>query len=124
SGAAVSAQGVAQTATGLEGIDVFGLGGNDRIVLKGLTIPVLVDAGDGNDRVDASGVKAVGVTLLGGAGNDVLKGGAGADVIDGGAGNDRIIGSGGKESRGGGGGHGLFGFVDGDVHALVERSGA
>jgi len=123
SGAAVSAQGVTQTSAGVQGIDVFGLGGNDRIILKGLTIPVLVDAGDGNDRVDASGVKAVGVTLLGGAGNDVLKGGAGADVIDGGPGNDRIIGNGGNDTLRGGEGNDIFVWHDGDGNDSIDGGG-
>nr|WP_281070800.1 calcium-binding protein [Oceaniglobus trochenteri] len=56
-------------------IDVFGYGGDDRIVMtKDRSIDLY--GGDGND------------TLISGAGQDRLDGGAGADVMAGGLGND------------------------------------
>jgi hypothetical protein len=106
----VSVNGVKESFTGLEGISVFGLGGNDLITMSGLTISASVDTGTGNDRVYASGVIAHGVTILGGPGNDVLIGGAGNDTLDGGAGNDRIEGGPGNDFLlGGAGNDRLFG---------------
>ena len=63
--------------------------------LPGLSSLVINGEG-GNDNIDASGIN-IGVTLIGGAGNDTLTGGAqndtligggGTDIIDGGAGID------------------------------------
>jgi hypothetical protein len=84
-------------------VEVFGLGGDDRITLKGLTIEAHVDAGKGDDRVDASDVTAP-VTLLGGSGDDRLKGGSGNDHLDGGAGDDRLDGGAGDDTLIGGSG--------------------
>ena len=58
---------------GVENITLSGLGGNDR--LRG-----------GAAFHDGSLPQNVGVTLLGGAGNDQLEPGAGADIVDGGDG--------------------------------------
>jgi uncharacterized delta-60 repeat protein len=86
--------------------------------------PVLLFAGDGNDRVapyDAqlyspnatihggNGNDYVvgglsGQTIYGGAGNDTLWGGAGSDLISAGGGNDRIYGEGGNDRAYGGNG--------------------
>ncbi|HWB14006.1 MAG TPA: DUF4214 domain-containing protein [Pirellulales bacterium] len=56
-----------------------------------------VDTGAGNDVVDASKVTSMGVTLLGGSGDDTLTGASGTDpsYIDAGDGNDVIHTSGG-----------------------------
>jgi hypothetical protein len=88
--------------SGLERIAVFGLGGDDMIMLTGLTVPVVVDGGEGNDRIDATGVRLTSVTLLGGLGNDTLLGGAGNDSLDGGAGADRLDGGPGNDTLLGG----------------------
>jgi Ca2+-binding RTX toxin-like protein len=102
---------------------------------------LVINGGDGNDTIDASGVQSGNphMTLDGGAGNDsitggqdgdlifggdghdVLKGGAGADTIDGGTGNDTIIGGLGDDVMGGGDGADTFvvtGMLDG--HDLIE----
>ncbi len=52
-------------------------------------VPVLIDAGDNDDKVSVS----VGATVLGGPGNDLLRGGIdGPQVFDGGPGNDAFEG--------------------------------
>ena len=95
---------VRQTFTGLDEIHVFGLGGDDVITLERLTIGARIDGGAGNDTIDASAVKAAGVTLVGGLGNDMLTGGAGNDSLDGGAGNDTLFGRAGNDTLVGGDG--------------------
>ena len=73
-------------------LQISSFGGNDIITLSGLTIGATIDAGEGNDIVDASGVMLAPLTILGGDGNDLLRGGGGDDIIDGGAGDDSITG--------------------------------
>ena len=58
----------------------FGLGGDDRISAAGLSRPVSLVGGDGDD------------TLTGGAAGDVLTGGAGRDVLSGLRGRDTLVG--------------------------------
>jgi len=102
---------------------------------------IVVNGGDGNDTIDASGVQSGNphMTLDGGAGNDaitggkdgdlifggdghdLLKGGDGADTIDGGQGDDVITGGLGDDVLGGGDGADIFhvtGMLDG--HDLIE----
>ncbi len=122
---------ISQTAGGLttastnivsnvERISVTGQDGNDTITLAGLTIPTIVDAGAGNDKVDASGVTAVAVTLLGGDGDDILTGGTKADRIEGGDGNDVITGGPGNDSLFGGDGSDTIVWNEGDGSDLIE----
>jgi Ca2+-binding RTX toxin-like protein len=70
---------------------------NDRIV---------IELGDGDDVIDASGLDAgvVRLTLVGGAGDDVLIGSDGDDILDGGDGDDILIGGGGNDVLVGGAG--------------------
>jgi hypothetical protein len=89
---------------GLKRVEVFGLGGPDTIELSGLTVVASVDAGASHDRVNAAGVTAANVTLLGGRGNDLLIGGAGDDQLDGGPGDDTLLGGAGHDPLDGGGG--------------------
>lgn len=65
-------------------------GGNDNIRIDAnVTQPVIVEAGDGNDRVQAGG----GYTrLFGGKGNDVLRLGIGLGYAEGNDGDDTLIG--------------------------------
>jgi Ca2+-binding RTX toxin-like protein len=69
-----------------------GTAGDNAIDLSGMTTPILVEAGAGND------------TVLGGTGDDVLDGGTGNDVISGGAGNDTVYGGAGNDTISGGAG--------------------
>lgn len=106
--------------------------GNDTVTIGDLTGAanlrrVLVDAGDGNDVIDASGNNNVNVQLVlrGGNGDDMIMGGAGNDVIDGGAGNDQLYGNGGADLLTGGDGNDrLDGGNDGKVDTLIGGSGA
>jgi Ca2+-binding RTX toxin-like protein len=67
---------------------------------------VVVNALDGDDVVDATGLAADSALLTadGGAGDDVLLGGAGADTLLGGDGDDVIIGGPGNDTTDGGNG--------------------
>ena len=100
----VTVNGVTTTFADLDGIRVEALGGDDRITLRKLTMDAVVDAGAGNDVVDAEGVWAP-VTLLGGIGNDLLKGGRGADRLEGGSGRDTLRGGQGDDTLLGGDDH-------------------
>jgi Ca2+-binding RTX toxin-like protein len=65
---------------------------------------IVINAGDGDDVVEASALAAGGIRLFadGGGGNDVLIGSAGDDVLLGGAGDDVLIGNGGNDILDGG----------------------
>lgn len=115
-------------------LTVQGDGGDDSITLSGKALNVLVEGGEGNDRIDAMNLAAApdftrklygnaGLdTLIGslnddliyggddddqivaGAGNDTVFGGEGTDVISGGLGNDSLKGEGGDDELRGDGG--------------------
>ena len=77
---------------------VFGLGGNDTIIVDaGLFIPTQIYGGDGDDFLQGgSGIDRMfggegDDTVLGGAGDDVVDGGAGRNVLDGQLGSDRVV---------------------------------
>ncbi|MEM6689115.1 MAG: PKD domain-containing protein [Planctomycetota bacterium] len=86
---------------------------------------VVIDVGDGDDRVRTSPKVTDPIVILGGAGNDVLIGGSGPDTIDGGPdndtingqlGNDRLIGGDGDDRVSGGGGDDLIrGGIGADI---------
>ncbi|MGB7156510.1 MAG: PKD domain-containing protein, partial [Tepidisphaeraceae bacterium] len=78
------------------------LGGNKLGTFSGAT-RVIVNGGDGNDVIDASGLN-VPVALFGGAGNDLLVGGDVSDILSGGAGNDHLFGGRGNDLIVGGAG--------------------
>ena len=89
-------------------VHVNGLGGNDRINLRTLQVPAVVDGGAGNDVI-AGGAADDRIsggdgndTLSGGAGDDSLLGGNGNDVEDGGRGNDDLSGDAGDDRLSGG----------------------
>lgn len=117
-------------------------GGNDRItVFAGMTIPVTVKAGAGNDVIEglgASRLTAYGSTgddricqtgpgvlvaygdggddlLVGGPGNDLLCGGNGNDVLYGWAGNDKLYGQSGMDTIYAGAG---FDYVNGGCYGV------
>ena len=82
--------------TDVTGIQINGLDGIDVLNARGVTVPVTINGGLGNDWI------------LGGAGNDLLTGDAGNDTINGGPGNDTIDGGMGSDSLIGGGGTDVF----------------
>jgi Ca2+-binding RTX toxin-like protein len=87
----------------------YGQDGNDTIAVESkrvngqdvfVTVPVVLDGGDGDDDLDARG-SAGGAVLLGRGGRDDLRGGLGRDVLIGGTDRDDL--------RAGGEGDLLFG---------------
>ncbi|MBI1312273.1 hypothetical protein GC176_13370, partial [bacterium] len=90
------------TAADIERIDVTGGSGDDDITLDAVTTQALVDAGAGDDGVDASTMTAASVTVFGGAGKDSISGGDQADELSGGAGDDFITGGMGDDVISGG----------------------
>jgi len=85
-------------------IDVYTLGGNDAVtVATGVNNKIYAGGSEGNDTFDAS-ANASQVTLIGEAGNDVLKGGSAGDSLEGGAGNDTLYGNAGNDFLNGVGG--------------------
>src|SRR5262245_34258814 len=87
--------GTKQVFTGIDEIQVFALGGNDRVHLAGaIRVPAMLDGGDGNDNL--KGGKGADL-LLGRDGNDHLNGQQNNDVLIGGAGLDRLIGGPGED---------------------------
>lgn len=104
-------------------IGVFGLGGNDQIAHgTGAAIPMIVNAGPGDDVVNGGpGLDEIN----GSTGNDLLRGGANTDTLQGGAGNDTLEGGPGRDDNlfGGSGNDKLFGG-DGDSDDLDGGPGS
>ena len=79
-----------------------GAAGNDTVTVQGLdsqfgaNVTVTVNAGAGDDRVDAR-MATVAIVLNGGDGNDQLEGGNRDDTLLGGDGNDRLLGGPGND---------------------------
>jgi Ca2+-binding RTX toxin-like protein len=90
------------------GVSVLGLAAQVNITgAEAANDRLRINAGDGDDVIEASGVAAgvIGLVLDGGNGNDVIIGSDGDDVLIGGPGDDVLI---------GGGGNDVFDFGDGD----------
>lgn len=69
--------------------------GDDRVTMAGnISLPAILDGGDGNDHLN--GGRGANV-LLGGTGNDRLLGGSGRDILIGGYGGDNINGGPGED---------------------------
>ena len=74
----------------ISGIEMIDGGGFSNVVIKG---------GLGADKIDLSGIKLVGVSLIDGYnGDDTIIGSAGDDVINGGYGNDMLRGGDGNDT--------------------------
>lgn len=93
-----------QTSTFLNPTDTLFVNGgvlNDVITIRSFestfTAKIVVSAGAGADRVDAS-TSTFAVSVLGGAGADTLTGGTGKDTLFGGADNDSLTGNDGNDS--------------------------
>ena len=66
--------------------------GSDQFVVSNfVSIPLLVDAGIGNDEITSGGSPAI---IVGGEGDDTLNGGSKRDILIGGLGSDRVAGGG------------------------------
>ncbi len=111
----ITGAGTSVAVTGLpEQVMISGAeGANDRLV---------VNAGSGNDTINASTLPAgvIGLTIDGGAGNDVITGSAGADILLGGDGNDTVIGGRGDDVALLGNGNDTFIWNPGDGSDTVE----
>lgn len=89
-------------------ITIYSGGGRDVIDFSDFTGSVTVDVSTGAPVLVAPGLTILfngfdgppGVTIIGGAGSDVLVGGAGDDVLIGGPGTDDLRGRGGNDRRG------------------------
>ena len=117
--------------SGVDQINAQMFGGNDIIRFNGLTIPVNVDGGTGNDHLYGSSASDLLIggpgndrlyggsgddTLIAGAGYDYLDGGSGNDFIDGGDDNDRLYGQSGNDSiLGGTGEDRIFAGIGNDL---------
>jgi Ca2+-binding RTX toxin-like protein len=140
--------GVPGSGTGDGSVDhvtVTGTGGNDTIQLiaVGSSVTVLglaaqisitgaegaavtdvltINAGNGNDTINAGTVPAgsIGLVIDGGAGNDTITGSQGADRLIGGTGNDTVIGGAGNDSADLGDGNDTFVWNPGDGSDVVE----
>jgi Ca2+-binding RTX toxin-like protein len=112
------AGGAVTLGSGLEQLNISTFGGNDSIVLTGLTIAKTIDAGTGNDTIDLSA--AVDATIIGGPGDDTIVGSPAADYIDGGDGNDTITGGPGVDQMLGGSGSDKLIWNPGDGSDIVE----
>ena len=119
------------------GIDTLILtSGNDVLVASDALSPTnniffprvayidIVEAGDGDDVVDFSGVDSVAVTINGGNGHDVLGGSSGNDTLNGDAGNDRLYGAAGDDVLNGGTGDDRYYYNLGESSDIItETSG-
>ena len=87
--------------------------GNDRLVIK---------AGSGNDTINATGLPAgvIGLTIDGGAGNDIILGSQGNDTLLGGVGNDVVTGGRGDDVAFLGASNDTFIWNPGDGSDIVE----
>ena len=98
--------------TGLQTITVEADNGNDHVNVLSLPsaaatsfVSATINAGAGNDAVDASFLAvATPLTINGGAGDDTMIGGAGNDTISGNDGNDTLVGNAGNNTLTGGAG--------------------
>lgn len=87
---------------------------NELICQAPLVAGFEVNAGSGNDNVSVSRGVTIPVTMRGGAGEDILLGGSGADKLIGGDGNDRLSGRAGDDLIFGGAGNDLVRGGTGD----------
>ncbi len=107
----------------IETLDLNTLDGDDDVTVNDLTgvsdLAILqIDAGAGNDTVDASALPDLGLTILleGGDDNDTLTGAAGSSMINGNMGNDTLIGGAAADTIMGGGGDDVMnGGAGGDM---------
>jgi Ca2+-binding RTX toxin-like protein len=79
---------------------------------------LVIDGGNGSDKIIADETVTYDLTIFGGAGNDTIRGGSGSDYIDGGNGDDKIYGGTGDDILKGGSGNDKIYGEDGDDYFL------
>ena len=119
-GGTVTIVGDAPTVVNTTQIKMFGLDGNDTLLLddsNGAMPPAFLSGGEGDDSLTGS---AAADTLDGGAGNDTLNGRGGNDTLLGGPGNDILNGGQGTDTMSGGDGDDQFVWNPGDGSDVIE----
>jgi Ca2+-binding RTX toxin-like protein len=87
----------------VERLTINSLAGDDKLVTSpGVTLPITVDAGSGNDDITT------------GDGADLVQGGEGGDTLNGGSGGDRIVGNPGNDVINAGAGDDTLVWNNGD----------
>ena len=113
-----------QVAGDASGVAVLGLAARVNVVgAESANDRLTVNARDGDDVIEASGVAtgAIQLTLDGGNGDDVIIGGAGDDTLLGGPGDDVLLGGPGLDTIDGGGGNDVIiqGFTADDMSSAT-----
>ena len=94
------------SAASVSGFTVIAGAGNDTVQIdSSVTIPGVIEGGDGNDTLAAGSGNT---ELFGGAGDDKLYGGRGDDRLYGESGNDTLVGGAGRDTAFGGAGADVF----------------
>ncbi|MFM2013551.1 MAG: hypothetical protein RLZZ396_2335, partial [Planctomycetota bacterium] len=75
-------------------IDTNGSLAGEQAILATSVTSITINAGIGNDTIDASAWTGAGISVFANAGNDVVKGGSGNDTLRGEAGDDIVEGNG------------------------------
>ena len=93
----------------VEKLSLTPFAGNDKLeTAAGVTIPMTIDAGPGDDNITT------------GDGADLIEGGDGVDVLNGGAGGDRIVGNRGNDTMNGGAGDDTLTWNNGDGNDVMN----
>ena len=96
--------------------------GPSQVICNQAVPSIAVDLGDGNDTLTTLGVTTP-LLIAGGPGNDTLDGGAGTDVLDGGDGNDALDGGAGVDDYFGEGGDDTIEAFDGNPERIACGGG-
>jgi Ca2+-binding RTX toxin-like protein len=102
---------------------VITVNGQPTALTAGNQANIVVDAGDGADTIDASGLAQTDYLALGvkgGGGDDLITGGAGNDDLNGEGGNDRLIGFQGADQVAGGDGNDVLVWNNGDGTDVMD----
>lgn len=106
---------------GHTGVKVYGLNGNDKLIVGFDGGRTTAWMGAGDDTVEAVGTSKV--VAYGEEGNDTLRGGMGVDVLFGGPGNDTLEGQWGSDYLYGGDGNDLLDAESGPVSDIDTVDG-
>jgi Ca2+-binding RTX toxin-like protein len=113
----VSSDGAADAITLSAPAGVINVNGTATTLAANDAAQIVVNAGGGNDTVDASALAAASygsLAINGGEGDDLLTGGIDNDVLHGDAGDDRLVGFKGNDTVSGGEGNDVMAWNNGD----------